>query len=234
MTKPVSAPIRRNNFILIAGAKRKKRSAPQYRISSLKSDCYLFSRLYVACQTRNGGLKDFFSYENLHDNNIVDAAVHKTLSNIHKTGVAQYNEFMQERLVNMTKPVSAPIRRNNFILIAGAKRKKRSAPQYRISSLKSDCYLFSRLYVACQTRNGGLTDFFSYENLHDNNIVDAAVHKTLSNIHKTGVAQYNEFMQERLVNMTKPVSAPIRRNNFILIAGAKRKKRSAFSIGFHL
>ncbi|KAK0070054.1 hypothetical protein Bpfe_000037 [Biomphalaria pfeifferi] len=64
----------------------------------------------------------------------------------------------------MTKPVSAPIRRNNFILIAGAKRKKRSAPQYRISSLKSDCYLFSRLYVACQTRNGGLTDFFSYEN----------------------------------------------------------------------
>ncbi|KAK0044996.1 Pinin [Biomphalaria pfeifferi] len=100
----------------------------------------------------------------LHDNNIVDAAVHKTLSNIHKTGVAQYNKFMQERLINMTKPVSAPIRRNNFILIAGAKRKKRSAPQYRISSLKSDCYLFSRLYVACQTRNRGLTDFFSYEN----------------------------------------------------------------------
>ncbi|KAK0039757.1 hypothetical protein Bpfe_030812 [Biomphalaria pfeifferi] len=118
----------------------------------------------VIQETGNPFLEKSAELVTLHDNNIVDAAVHKTLSNIHKTGVAQYNEFMQERLVNMTKPVSAPIRRNNFILIAGAKRKKRSAPQYRISSLKSDCYLFSRLYVACQTRNGGLTDFFSYEN----------------------------------------------------------------------
>ncbi|KAK0064657.1 hypothetical protein Bpfe_005746 [Biomphalaria pfeifferi] len=148
----------------------------------------------VIQETGNPFLEKSAELVTLHDNNIVDAAVHKTLSNIHKTGVAQYNEFMQERLVNMTKPihktlsnihktgvaqynefmqerlvnmtkpVSAPIRRNNFILIAGAKRKKRSAPQYRISSLKSDCYLFSRLYVACQSRNGGLTDFFSYEN----------------------------------------------------------------------
>jgi hypothetical protein len=29
-----------------------------------QSDCNLFSRLYNACQTRSGGLEDFFMYEN--------------------------------------------------------------------------------------------------------------------------------------------------------------------------
>ena len=34
------------------------------KVSQLKSDCQLFSRLYIACQTRDGNLNDFFRYEN--------------------------------------------------------------------------------------------------------------------------------------------------------------------------
>lgn len=30
----------------------------------MKSDCSLFSRLFIACQTRNGDLDEFFRYEN--------------------------------------------------------------------------------------------------------------------------------------------------------------------------
>ena len=30
----------------------------------LKSDCALFSRLYIACQTRDGDLDEFFEHEN--------------------------------------------------------------------------------------------------------------------------------------------------------------------------
>jgi hypothetical protein len=33
-------------------------------VSELKSDCELFSRLYISCQTRDGNLDDFFCYEN--------------------------------------------------------------------------------------------------------------------------------------------------------------------------
>ncbi len=33
-------------------------------VASLKSDCVLFSHLYVACQTRDGDLDTFFTYEN--------------------------------------------------------------------------------------------------------------------------------------------------------------------------
>ena len=33
-------------------------------ITSLKSDCALFSRLYIACQTRDGDLDNFFKHEN--------------------------------------------------------------------------------------------------------------------------------------------------------------------------
>ena len=32
--------------------------------TSLKNDCTLFSRLYIACQTRDGDLKEFFKHEN--------------------------------------------------------------------------------------------------------------------------------------------------------------------------
>jgi hypothetical protein len=63
-TKPLSDPIKRNNLVLISGAKGKKKNARSYKMSALKNDCRLFSRLYIACQTRNGGLDDFFNHEN--------------------------------------------------------------------------------------------------------------------------------------------------------------------------
>lgn len=39
-------------------------SKQKLKIASLKSDCALFSRLYVACQTRDGDLDKFFIHEN--------------------------------------------------------------------------------------------------------------------------------------------------------------------------
>ena len=40
------------------------KSAVSYQMSALKSDCSLFSRLYVSCQVRSGDLEEFFSHEN--------------------------------------------------------------------------------------------------------------------------------------------------------------------------
>ena len=39
-------------------------SNTKHQLSSVKSDCALFSRLYISCQTREGNLEDFFRHEN--------------------------------------------------------------------------------------------------------------------------------------------------------------------------
>lgn len=79
-------------------------------------------------------------------------------------GIEKYNAFVHDRLTAKTQKLATTIRRNNLLMISGAKRKRKVAKSYHISSLKTDCSLFSRLYVACQTRNGGLDDFFKHEN----------------------------------------------------------------------
>jgi len=43
-------------------------------------------------------------------------------------------------------------------------RKKLSSSNLKLSELKTDCELFSRLYIACQTRDGDLAEFFKFEN----------------------------------------------------------------------
>ena len=39
-------------------------SKDKSKISLLKNDCSLFSRLYISCQTRGGNFEDFFKHEN--------------------------------------------------------------------------------------------------------------------------------------------------------------------------
>ena len=34
------------------------------QVATIKEDCFLFSRLYIACQSREGNLEDFFKHEN--------------------------------------------------------------------------------------------------------------------------------------------------------------------------
>ncbi|KAL8560494.1 hypothetical protein ACOMHN_042314 [Nucella lapillus] len=100
----------------------------------------------------------------LHSKDIVCPAAHKSMKQLMATGDQQFQAFIQDRLLKKTKLLSHPIKKNNLVLISGAKWKKKNASSYKISSLKNDCHLFSRLYIACQIRSGGLDVFFTYEN----------------------------------------------------------------------
>ena len=40
------------------------KSKHKKQLAALKSDCGLFSRLYISCQTRDGDMNNFFSHEN--------------------------------------------------------------------------------------------------------------------------------------------------------------------------
>ena len=100
----------------------------------------------------------------LDSRDTVDSKISQIIHNMEKIGRLQHNEFTEERLIQGTKSVAASITRNNFPLLGSRplKNSKRSTPL--VSSPKSDCALFSRLFVSCQTRDGDLENFFQHEN----------------------------------------------------------------------
>ena len=98
----------------------------------------------------------------LDTRDLVDAAVIDTVKRIEKLGQDQYDTYVSERLVNQTK--KNPIKKNNLPLFSRPPVRERSRPQQQLSSLKNDCSLFSRLYIASQTRDGNLDEFFAHEN----------------------------------------------------------------------
>ncbi|EDO43913.1 predicted protein [Nematostella vectensis] len=80
-------------------------------------------------------------------------------------GKKQWETFISERLVEQIKPLKDPISRNKLAFFeTSSKKRKKSKGQQQLSSMKSDCSLFSRLFIACQTRDGNLEEFFEHEN----------------------------------------------------------------------
>jgi hypothetical protein len=100
----------------------------------------------------------------LDSRNIADAAVADTVRRIQKLGLDQYKTYVTERLVNRTTPIEDPIKRNNLYLFSHPPVREKTRKQLQLSSLKNDCSLFSRLYIASQIRNGDLDEFFKHEN----------------------------------------------------------------------
>ena len=79
-----------------------------------------------------------------------------------KISQKQYGAYIKERLEGSAKAVSDTISRNKLPLFGSPKEIIKVKTQ--ISSLKSDCYLFARLYISCQMRDGNLEEFFKHEN----------------------------------------------------------------------
>ena len=93
---------------------------------------------------------------------IMDSNIHRTVENVFKLGKQQYEQFIKEKFVDRTKPITDPIKKNKLKLFStkNSLQKENSV----VATMKEDCTLFSRLYIACQTREGNLEDFFKQEN----------------------------------------------------------------------
>ena len=100
----------------------------------------------------------------LDSRNIADTAVASTIQQIEKLGRDQYEMFVEERLVERTKAITDPIKRNSLPLFSQPPVRKKSGKLLQVTTLKNNCSLFSRLYVASQVRNGDLDEFFKHEN----------------------------------------------------------------------
>ena len=100
----------------------------------------------------------------LDTRDIVDVSVVETIRGIENMGKVQYETFMTKRLEKCEIPLFEPIKRNKLALFSSPAEKAKSNDKIQIASLKSNCSLFSRLYVSCQVRDGDLDSFFSHEN----------------------------------------------------------------------
>ena len=91
---------------------------------------------------------------------IVSAEVLDSVKNITQIGQRQYGEFVNERLREKRKAVTERLAKNKFPLF-GTPVQKATKHTDRLSALKNDCALLSRLYIACQCRDGDLESFLN-------------------------------------------------------------------------
>ena len=93
---------------------------------------------------------------------VCSSAVIETVKTIQSTGQEQYIAFVNERLLERKVPVTAHMSRNKLSLLkqTGSRLKPSQKQTSKLASARNDCSLFSRLYIACQTRDGDLDTFF--------------------------------------------------------------------------
>ncbi|KAK3737069.1 hypothetical protein QZH41_013876, partial [Actinostola sp. cb2023] len=100
----------------------------------------------------------------VHTKDVIDETVINTVQNIVKIGETQFNTFVQERFIDRNKPITDTIKKNNLPMLRTSRKKTTSKQKEKIGLLKDDCALFSRLFIACQSRDGNLEEFFKFEN----------------------------------------------------------------------
>ena len=80
-----------------------------------------------------------------------------------ESGAKQFNEFFNDRLKEKKTSIYEIIKKNKFAIFTQPS-KPNNASNMEITILKKTCQLFSRLYIACQNRDGNLDELFSHDN----------------------------------------------------------------------
>ena len=83
----------------------------------------------------------------LDTRDIMDSSVAESVRQVEAIGNAQYQVFVTERFEKHTSLVD-PIKRNKLSMFLPPSKAK-SSDKMQITSLKSNCSLFSRLCVSC-------------------------------------------------------------------------------------
>ena len=100
----------------------------------------------------------------LDTKDIMNEEVVRTVRTVRQLGEQQFKTFLKERLEDKTRLLTDALKKNNLPTFNVQEKKLVSKDKAKITVLKEDCALFSRLYIACQNREGNLEDFFKFEN----------------------------------------------------------------------
>ena len=89
----------------------------------------------------------------------------RTVNAVEEIGQRQFSECVEDRLnIASNKPISDIVSKNKLALFSTPQTKQISRSNEQVASLKTNCTLFSRFYIACQTRQSNLDSFFEHEN----------------------------------------------------------------------
>ena len=100
----------------------------------------------------------------LHTKDVMNEDVVRAVRTARQLGEQQFKAFLKERLEDKTKLLTDTLKKNNLPIFNVQEKKLVSKDMAKVTVLKEDCGLFSRLYIACQNREGNLEDFFKFEN----------------------------------------------------------------------
>jgi len=100
----------------------------------------------------------------LDTHDVIDDSVVTTVRCVQKLGIDQYNLYHESVIKNRTTSIHEAIKKNSLPTFSHPSPKIKSKQAERISTLKHDVDLFSRLYIVTQHREGDMTTFFKHEN----------------------------------------------------------------------
>ena len=98
-----------------------------------------------------------------HTKDVMNEGVVRAIRTARQPGEQQFKVFLK-RLEDKTKLLTDTLKKNNLPIFNVQEKKLVSKDKAKVTVLKEDCALLSRLYIACQNQEGNLEDFFTFEN----------------------------------------------------------------------
>ncbi len=87
------------------------------------------------------------------------------VESLHTLGKEQYDKYVNDVLVERRESIHKALKKNTVQLFKSAHSTTvRTKAKQQFQAIKSDCNLFSQLFITAQVRNTKLEDFFSHEN----------------------------------------------------------------------
>ena len=111
----------------------------------------------------NPFLDDFPELVTLDSRDCMDAPVAETIQSLEDVGKKQYTEYWKTVIVERTRSIHDPIKKNNLPVFKKPHTRSTSKQGKKISVLQNNVALFAQLYIAMQSRDGDLEEFFSHE-----------------------------------------------------------------------
>ena len=105
----------------------------------------------------NPFLEETTDHQGFDTRDIIDPTAASYVRQTETIGQQRYQTVMTDRLVEQTTPIAEPIKKNKLSLFSRPSQREKSKTSLQVSSLKSDCSLFSRVGVVWdQYREGSL------------------------------------------------------------------------------
>lgn len=92
-----------------------------------------------------------------------DSSVADTLCRLESIGKEQYKSYVEDVVTKRSRSIHDTIKKNSLPLLRTRSIKKSTNQAQKIAQLKNNAALFAQLYVAMQSREMDMREFFSHE-----------------------------------------------------------------------